>query len=437
MKNTTQPYGGLLQKFRRLLPEAELDRLARESGFMVRRARKLTALGFVVSLFMSLSLRLTSLSGWASQLAGLCGRHLSKQGLDSRLTAKASRFTKKVLEQLLRQGMEMRRQVRRTLENFTSVLVQDSTCFGLKDTLKEAFKGNVSRGVQKAVLRVGAVLELCSMQLQQLKITPYTHNDQSAASNVHSLVRTATLVIRDLGYWSVDSLWKIMGRGAYFLSRLKYGVTLYTSKGSPLPLDDLLCGRRVDRWVRLSGAHPLAVRLVVIPVASQVAEQRVRKAKNNRNRRLNHSEAYYRFLAYDIFVTNVGAQLCTAAELRGLYRLRWQIEVLFRGLKSGALNLQEMIDSVKVKAERVRTAVTLALCFVVLTLQQLYAPFQKEIQKTFGRWLSLIKVLQWACTNLVLFACLGKDELLSLLHRCCCYEKRKRLCLPQKLQRLS
>lgn len=437
MKNTTQPYRGLLQKFSRLLPEAELGRLACDSGFMLRRARKLTALSFVVSFFMSLSLHLTSLSGWAGQLAGLCGTVLSKQGLDSRLTAKASRFTQKVLEHLLHRGIEVHRQVRRTMAAFTSVLVQDSTCFALKDALKQAFKGNVSRGVQKAVLRVKAVLELSSLQLLQLKITSYVHNDQSAASNVHALVRSGTLVIRDLGYWRLDSLIKIAGRGAYFLSRLKYGVTLYTSKGRPLPLDELLCGRRVDRWVRLSKDHPLSVRLLIIPLASPVVEQRVRKAKHNRDRRLNHSQAYYRFLAYDILVTNVGAQLCTASELRGLYRLRWQIEVLFRSLKSGAVHLQEMIDSVKVNAERVRTAVTLALCFVVLTLQQLYAPFQKVITTAFGRWLSLTKVLRWACANLALFAGLPKEELLSLLLGCCCHEKRKRKCLPQKLQLLT
>jgi hypothetical protein len=437
MKNTAQPHSGLLQKFSRLLPEKELNRLATETGFMQRRARKLTPLCFVVSFFSALCLRLTSLSGWAEQLFNLCGGVLSKQGLDSRLTKKAFCFAQSVLEQMQQQQRSLSRQLQGVMKNFSSILGQDSTTLALKEGLREVFKGNVSRGVQKAVLRLKTILELSTLELVAPKVTSYRENDQASASNIHRLVRRSTLIIRDLGYWSMDSFEKIMGRGAYFLSRLKWGVNLYSASGRELLLSELLKGKRVDRWVRLSKDHPLAVRLVIIPVAAEVVEQRVRKAKKNRDRRLNHCEEYYRWLAYDIFVTNVGAQLCTASELRGLYRLRWQIEVLFRALKSGALHLQEMIQSVRKNAGRVRTVVLLALCFVALTLQKLYQPFEQWVQDRTGRWLSLTKVLRWMMAHLTVFAWLSEEDLRAVLVNSCCYEKRKWPCLPQKLQRLT
>lgn len=437
MKNTNQPHSILLQKFSRLLPEKELNRLATESGFMVRKARKLTPLHFVVSFFLALCQRLTSLSGWAGQLFSLSGALLSKQGLNGRLTKEASAFVGRVFEALLRQRCRTTKEVGRVMKNFSSVLAQDSSAFGLKQGLKEPFKGNVSKGVQKAVLRLKAIVELSALQVVEAKVTSYSENDQSAASNIHRFLRASTLVIRDLGYWSVDSFKKIMGRGAYFLSRYKWGVKLYTPSGGELPLSTLLNGRAHDRWVRLSKAHPLAVRLVIVPLPSQVAEQRIRKAKRNRDRRLHYSEEYYRSLAYDIFVTNVGGQLCTARQLQELYRLRWQIEVLFRALKSGALNLQELLRPIQKNAQRVRTVVLLAMCFVALALRELYQPFQQCIRDTADRWLSLTKVLRWLMTNLLLFACLREEDLQPLLVQYCCYEKRKRKCLPEKLSLLT
>jgi hypothetical protein len=228
-----------------------------------------------------------------------------------------------------------------------------------------------------------------------------------------------------------------MARGAYVLSRYKYKVKLYAPCGKELKIGELLKGKVVDRWVRLWGEYPFAVRLVILPLPQQVAEERIRRAKKDRNQRLNHSEDYYRLLCYDIFITNVGAGLCSARELQTLYRLRWQIEVLFRALKSGALNLQQMLRPIEKNADRVRTVVVLALCFLVLTLEKLYLPFSKNIENTLGRFLSLTRVLRWLMANLVVFARLGEAELQEILVHYCCYEKRKRLCLTQKLQTLT
>lgn len=437
MKNTKQPLPFLLQKLSHLLPEKEVDRLAIETGFMVRKPKKLTPLNFVGSFFMALSKKQSSLSEWTNQLFALCGVILSKQGLNDRLTKEAAAFVKRAFEKLLHLRCRITKDVEQIMKNFSSVVAQDSSAFGLQEGLKEAFRGNVSKGIEKAVMRLKAIVELSGLRLMEMAVTSYRENDQSAASNIHKFLRTSMLVIRDLGYWSVDSFEKIIGRGAYFLSRYKWGVKLYTPAGEELALSTLLNGRPHDRWVRLSKIYTLPVRLVILPLPSEVVEQRVRQAKKNRDRRLNHSEEYYRFLAYDIFVTNVDVQLCTARELQKLYSLRWQIEVLFRALKSGALNLQKMLEPIKKNAERVRCVVLLALCFVAIALQQLYERFQQHIEKTVGRWLSLIKVLRWLMINLMSFACLQEEDLERAMIAFCCYEKRKRKCLPEKLRLLT
>jgi hypothetical protein len=194
MKSTTQPPSAVLQKFSHLLGEKQLNDLALKSGFMVRKARKLTPLLFVVSFFMALCQHLTSLSGWANQLFALCGKRLSRQGLDSRLTREASSFVQKVFGQLLARQCRLSKEVRRVMQNFTAILAQDSTTFALKDGLKQDFKGSVSHGLQKAVLRLKTIIELSTLHLVEARVTCFAENDQSAASNIHAHLRTSTLV---------------------------------------------------------------------------------------------------------------------------------------------------------------------------------------------------------------------------------------------------
>jgi len=437
MKSTNYPSSGLMQKFSRMLPESILNGLAASSGFMLRRARKLSPLHFVLSFFLCCSGHGFSLRKWASGLTTLCGATLSKQGLDSRLGDGACRFCKALLGYLIGLQTRVSRQCRTSMAVFERILVQDSTTFALRDGLKEAFKGSVSHGVQKAVLRLKVILDLCSMQVLQLGITSFSHNDQSAASNIHSLLRKGTLVIRDLGYWSVDSLAKISGRGAYFLCRLKYGVSLYDDQARPIQLKSLLKQKIVDRWIRLSRENKLAVRLLIVPLDPPVAEQRIRKARQNRDRRLHHSGAYYNHLRYNIFVTNVGKELCTPFQLEGLYGLRWQIEMLFKGLKSGALHLSEMLSQVQCKAERIHATLTLALCFVLLTLQRVYSCLSQNKSMPNAAQLSLLKTLQWTAANPHLLYCLSEEQLSNIIQYYCCYEKRKRPNLTQKLQLLT
>jgi hypothetical protein len=399
---------------------------------MRRSPRKCPPLHFVLSFFMSCSLQLYSLSSWAGQLSILSGRTFSKQGLAARLNAQSSTFARQLLTHLLRQRSRLTTPCRQAMGQFRSVLLQDSTTLALQDDLRHAFKGNVSHGAPKALLRIKTIIDLLSMQVLQMGLSAYCQNDQSAAANIHPFVRKGTLVLRDMGYWSVDSLQKLAARGASFLSRLRYGMNLYDEQGRLLTLNDLLRPNGVDRWVQLCAGYRLKVRLLVIPLPDSLAQSRVRRAKHHRDYRLHHRAAYYRFCRYDVFITNASQEQLPLAAAADLYRLRWQVEVFFKALKSAGLQLPRLVREVRTNVERIRTTVALALCFVVLTLQQL-----AFIIKDQAGPLSLLKIIKWAVSNFILLLLQNTSQRLTLLPYFCQYEKRKRKGLLQKIPSLD
>jgi hypothetical protein len=104
--------------------------------------------------------------------------------------------------------------------------------------------------------------------------------------------------------------------------------------GQPLDLEaQLQPGQAFDRQVLL-GTEKLPVRLVAQPVPEALANERRRKAKTNRDRRLNPGKRKLYLLGWNIFVTNVARAVWPAKALQPIYRLRWRIEIIFKAWKS-------------------------------------------------------------------------------------------------------
>src|SRR5207248_8291456 len=126
-------------------------------------------------------------------------------------------------------------------------------------------------------------------------LSAYTRNDQAASGDILPALQAGDLVLRDLGYFSSHVLGEMSEAGAFFLSRLRYGVSLHDpSSGRPLALLRLLRpGRSLDLSVAL-GPDRLPVRVLALPLPVAEANARRRHARANRDARLHHSADYYR-----------------------------------------------------------------------------------------------------------------------------------------------
>ena len=109
-------------------------------------------------------------------------------------------------------------------------------------------------------------------------------------------------------------------------------------------------------------------RLIALPVASQIANERRRKAKEamKSDKRKKHSPDYLYLLGWDLFFTNVDSKTWTPNQAFEAYQVRWRIEICFKSWKS-ALRLKALFEHKQsLTSERVYITIYLALLWMVL-----------------------------------------------------------------------
>lgn len=319
------------------LNPAELDRRARECGFLRRKAKKITPSLLVQAAILLVSQSAVSLSRWAV-LLGILGQQLvSKQSVWGRLTQSAVDLLQHVLGLVLAERITRPEgKIPEALRSFDRVLVQDSTVIKLNAELAEAFPGSRNQlGAKHGQLKIQSIYDLLSQRFLAFSLSGFNRNDQAAAGDVVPLLRRNDLVLRDLGYFVAEFFERIGLAGAFFLSRLRLDIGLFDPEtGRPIDLlRQLRRSGHLDRQVHL-GAKKLPVRLVAIPLPAAVAAERRRKAKQNRDRRCQPSATHLALLGWSIFITNVDRRVLSAKTIAKVYGLRWRIETIFKSWKS-------------------------------------------------------------------------------------------------------
>jgi Transposase DDE domain len=216
------------------------------------------------------------------------------------------------------------------------------------------------------------------MSFKYFSLGSFTENDQSASGIILPLLKKGDLVIRDMGYFAIATFQKIIAAKAHFLSRLRYGVIISNENGKVILLKDLLKQRNgVDRWVYIGVERKILVRLLMLPLPAAQAAEKIRKAKNERDARLNHSQEYYLWLRFNVYITSVD-KVWESKEVGKAYKVRWQIEIIFKSWKSG-FNLQNILHEGCTKVERVEVIIYLMLVFMCLVMKKIYVQYKNRI----------------------------------------------------------
>lgn len=337
MSTRSLPVANLqLPRFRSVLDRLGVEQLAVSTKWTRRRCRKIRAFDLVLS-FCTMAFdgggSLLQLAVGVA-LSGIC--RPSRQGVWKRVNGQLV----DLLCSLVERGMcEAADQAVCLLGGvlfsaFPEVFLQDSTCAHLPKSLADSFPGNGNKAGRSAVAKLDVLLELKSWRLARLLVKPFSSGDQLEAVPALAHMRAGALVIRDLGYFTTNSMEEVALSGCFFLTRLKFGVGIMLPDGSALELGSMLRKRnRLDLQV-LVGSRKVPARLVAVPVGRALAEQRRRKAAQDRDRRVNHSQEYMRRLGWTLLLTNVDAETWTPGQAVQAYRHRWQIESMFKSWKS-------------------------------------------------------------------------------------------------------
>lgn len=181
-----------------------------------------------------------------------------------------------------------------------------------------------------------------SLQLFGLKCDHFLITRQDKGESfVNFDIKPNDLLIGDRAYGRYNGMKYIQDKGGYFITRYKNkAFTLYDSMGEKILLLDKLNSLKVgqcfelDAMAGIGKADKLPIRIIVLKKSAEQAELSVRKAiheQRKKQRKINSETIDYH--RYIIVLTSLPKEVNTDRILE-LYRLRWQIEIAFKNLKS-------------------------------------------------------------------------------------------------------
>lgn len=333
--------------------ESEPTNQGRASGF-VQRASKVTAVLFIQMLVLGCwQERETKLADLV-QVGRRLGVQVSIPGLNQRLTGAAVALLQGVLRAALSHGHSAVAAGCAVFQRFTGVYLQDSTYVSLPPTLAEQLAGSGGKA-SAAGAKVVLNYEYRSGVIAALEVVAGRTPDQRCRQALQLAV-AGSLHIFDLGFYALATLAQLAAAGSYFLCRHQYQTTLYTAPATPATPATPAGPERLDllavlkqhfrpptaapvwEFPALLGAHQhLPVRIVVarLPQA-QVDARRRRIRANARRRNTTPAAATLALAEWNIFCTNVPTDWWSAEQVLTAYRIRWQVELLFKLFKSQA-----------------------------------------------------------------------------------------------------
>ena len=186
----------------------------------------------------------------------------------------------------------------------------------------------------------------------------------------------------------------------------------------------------LDLEVFLGEKEKLPVRLIALPVKEEIATERRRKAKTNRDKRCNPSKEHLYLLGWELFITNVDKEILQPADIAQLYFIRWRIEIIFKSWKSCFRIIYIPKDANKIRTE---SYIYCMLIFIILFQVHFYNYFlaktKSHIVQTKG--ISLLRLMQLITRNIDFILLYGsrvysknQDFLLDQINYHCPYESR-------------
>lgn len=420
----------------------EVEKIARETGFYKAVPRKVTITGLMLSFFQMALAGRNGYHAWATYLGQLIGESVSRVALWKRMGKEQAECLRCVLEQSFYMKLPLhlmdRKSSRALFSPFGETYLQDSTIITLPEGLNQYYKGSVSGGKKKSSMRLQTIYGLTSGTFKEFDMDSFTDNDQGASGKIIKLLKAGDLVIRDLGYFALKVFKQIVSLKAFFLSRCRYGINLYDAQaGELLELGKVLKGNAIDIQVLAGAGEKLPCRLVAVRLPDHVANERRRRAKNDRDKRLNHSKEYMQVLSWAVFITNIDPQVWGPWEILQGYRARWHIEIIFKGWKSH-LNMTSLVPEapkanrnkekyLSMYKYRLDSAILMMLIFITIFQITIYTGLGFKIWQKFGRLVSCLKLYVFitSCKEKIL-ECISLEDMEADIAYYATYEKRRK-----------
>ena len=349
------------------------DAVAATTG-LVKRKRKLTGSALTQILVFGWLENPEASYQHLTETAATLGLQVSRQALEQRLTSETAEMLKHTLEATITEVLAMatHRQTLPLLEQFTGIYVQDSTWITLPDELHETWRGQPKKNhPQKAALKLHLCFDVLTGGFQAFQLTDGMTADATAAKAADPLP-AGSLRLADLAYFSLDALQKLTENNVYWLSRLKANTYLADENGERLDLEKILKSARetpyIHKALRIGKTKQLRGYLIAERLSEAETQKRRRSLRYRAKRKAQTpSKTLLRLAGWNLYITNIEEHRLTPKQLCVLIGIRWQIELMFKALKSNAkLHVSRSRKPYRILAEIYAKLIALLIQHVVM-----------------------------------------------------------------------
>jgi len=317
----------MARKLRAVLGDAAVERTARRCGFL-RRRREIAPAALLAACISALG------AGAAAWLADILRAFNAFTGQAVRYKPFHNQISKRrfpvfvhaILEQVLAKltAPVLQSVPKSLLANFEEVLIHDGTSFALKDALKKRWPGRFTK-VTPAAVELHVTMSVLSDNPVAIVLAPDKETERPFSPKAPSLKNR--LVLEDRGYEARDFFMAVQSAGGFFVVRGTKCIrpTIRNARDGNGKRLRHLEGKRLS-W-RTLPRHAVDLDIDWKSDSGRIYSGRIVAfyAEGTRNKK-----------TYVYLHTNLPRETFCPEDVGLLYKLRWQVELLFKEWKSHA-----------------------------------------------------------------------------------------------------
>jgi hypothetical protein len=308
----------LSKKLKAVLSEKKLNKLGLSIGF-AKRLRAIVPFQLIVSVIASLGDKETKhFSEIHRYFNQLTNKNVRYKPFHNQLSKTAfAQLMREVAERVFNHWLTTKLSCHhQVLSGFDKILIQDGSSFAVNEQLKKDYPGRFT-AISPAAVELHVTYDVKKGAIEKSILTPDSFSERAEVPEAHTLKNH--LLLGDRGYYSGQLIHEIDAHGGYYILR--------AMRLSRIPVYQAV---REDGKVVSKRVKPLSALLKSLPKRQMVdMEVEINERKTRLIALWSLKEKRHTFL-----VTNLTIAQFSAREVSLLYRLRWQVELLFKECKS-------------------------------------------------------------------------------------------------------
>ena len=358
---------------------------AKETG-LIKRERKIEAFVMLWTLVFSFGSHLPrNLANMKRKYEKASKKEIAESSWYMRFTPELVEFLKVCVTHAIEQlALEQNKVLSEKLAKFKDVLIQDSTIIRLHKSLAKKWPAARSKTVAAGV-KVGMLVSAVANSPKSIGIYAETTNELKTL-RIGPWIKDRILLI-DLGFYKHQLFAKIKENEGYFVSRLK-------GNADPLIIDmyNTCPGNSIDVKGKYLSEIISKLKRQVLDVDVEIS---FKKPNYNGKSKTRMDTERFRLVAvynmdeenYHVYLTNISNDDLTPEDVAKLYGARWDIELIFKELKS-----RYDLDIVNTKNPQIVEAyiwiaiLTLFISRRIYNIVRKHNPKEKLVRYTQLRW---------------------------------------------------